>query len=157
MADSLIPFTRPTASQEFLKIFNRLCVALREPKDDTGVTQDVYFSALKDLPVAALRAAAESLAKETGRRFFPTSAEWRTAAEDANRKQLQAAVQPGRDEPWHFDCEDCEDTGWIRLHCGGNDTCGRRNRHQPHDYVIVCGCRATNRTYQRHHGPGATA
>lgn len=148
--------TRPTDA-EFLSIFNRLCVALREQQDDSGVTQGIYFDALKDLPIAALDEGAAALAKQGGRRFFPTTAEWREAAEVAHVQQLKAAVQPARDEPWHLECEHCEDTGWERFECTGDLTCGRRNKHFAHVYARACTCRPTNRTYQRHAHFGAGA
>ncbi len=146
----------PSSDAAFLRIFNRLLVALREPADDTGVTQGVYFDALKDLPLLALEAGAMALMKEPGRRFFPTTAEWRTAAERANVELLRDAVQPARDEPWHVDCEACEDTGWVQgLECPGSNLCGRTKPHAPHSYTRACPCRPMNRTYQRHHRFGA--
>ena len=142
---------------EFLKIFNRLCVALRESQDDSGVTQGVYFEALRDLSLPALEAGAQSLMKEPGRRFFPTTAEWRAEAERAQMQQLKQAVQPAREQPWRFDCTACEDTGWERFECTGDTSCGRQRRHEAHTYVRVCPCRATNRTWQRHQNFGSGA
>jgi hypothetical protein len=138
---------------EFLQVFNRLSVALREPADDTGVTQSTYFDALNDLTLESLQAGATTLMRETGRKFFPTTAEWRTAAVDAGgelaRKCL--ALPDGRSEPWHSECASCQDTGWVLdLECDGGDLCGRTKKHLPHSYTRGCGCRATNRTYQRH-------
>lgn len=150
---------KPPDEAQFLKVFNRLCVALREPADDSGITQGVYFDALKDLPLPAVDAGAVTLTREKGRRFFPTTAEWRTAAEEAQEAQLRKAVQPARSEPWRLECERCEDTGWILgLECDGGDYCGRRKVHAPHSFVRECPCRPTNRTYQRNKnfGGGAT-
>lgn len=169
--------------QEFSQVFNRLCVALRESIDDTGVTQGVYFDALSDLSASALAAGASVLSKEPGRRFFPTSAEWRTACLSAHVEEAKArlALPSARVEPWHHDCDACEDTGWVPQVCDGgaeawpeatSDTyrpqlrqtetprpisCGRRKTHQPHDYVVPCGCRPSNLTYQRHQRFGASA
>lgn len=148
---------RPPTDAQFLAVFNRLCVALREPQDDTGVTQGVYWDALRDLPLPALEAGANALMREPGRRFFPSTAEWRTAAEQAQRQQFKAAVQAPREEPWHLECAACEDTGWEHFHCPGDRSCGRMKPHGAHDYVRVCVCRPTNRTYQRHHHFGAGA
>ena len=147
--------TAETTNTAFLRVFNTLCVALREPQDDSGATQRVYFEALRDLPVAALEAGANLLMKEPGRRFFPTTAEWRTAAEKAQAQQWQAAIQPEPDRGWVLECAHCDDTGWELFRCTGNAECGRPNAHAPHDYVRICSCRATNRTYQRHHQGGA--
>ena len=143
---------------QFLAIFSRLCVALREPQDDTGISQMVYFEALKDLPEQSVHAGAHALSQESGRRFFPTTSEWRTAATAAQRADFQNALPPAREEPWHHDCIDCEDTGWVMgMTCPGDKTCGRPRQHQAHSYTIACPCRTTNRTYQRRHAAGHSA
>lgn len=150
MTATLVPFSRLT-EPEFLRVFNRLMLALGGREDDTGVTQDVYFEALKDLSLEALDAGALALMKEPGRKWFPTTAEWRTAATQAQDAALRQTLSH-RDEPWHLECEDCADTGWILgLTCAGDDTCGRKFHHLPHDYVKPCWCRETNRTYARKH------
>lgn len=144
---------------EFLQVFNRLCVALREPADDSGVTQGIYFDALKDLPLKAVEAGATALSRERGRKFFPTTAEWRSAAELALTEQLRHAVKPAREEPWRLECERCEDTGWVLpLECdgaGGVPGCGRSKRHGAHTWTYACPCRPTNRTYIRNRQFGA--
>lgn len=147
----------PSDDAGFLQVFNRLCVALREAQDDTGVTQGVYFEALKDLPIAALEGGASALMKEPGRRFFPTTAEWRTAAEKAQGQQFKQAVQvePGRE--WVTECLHCDDTGWERFECTGDRFCGRERKHAPHSFVRVCSCRPTNRTWARHQYAGGGA
>jgi hypothetical protein len=147
----------PTNEAEFLRVFNRLCVALREPPDDTGVTQQTYFELLHDLPIAALDAGATTLAREPGRRFFPTSAEWRTAAEQAQTQQLREALPAGRENPWVCECIGCDDTGWKYHRCPGSNVCGREFKHAAHDYVTVCPCRSSNRTFQRHQKFGSGA
>ena len=136
---------------DFLRIFNRLCVALREPQDDSGTTQVVYWQALSDLALEGLRGGAEALTKETGRRFFPTTAEWRTAAHHWEAKQGTGRLSvTGR--VWREECWQCGDTGWMRnLRCDGDAACGRTKAHLPHDYTIPCACRPTNSTYRRHH------
>ena len=153
MTLALIP-PRPT-DEQFVQVFNRLAVALREQQDDTGITLGVYYDALKDLPVAALEQGAAALMKEAGRRFFPTTAEWRAAAERAQMALLREAVQPARDAPWVHECERCADTGWRPHECDGSEQCGRHKAHAPHGYVSVCPCRPTNRTYTRHQQFGA--
>lgn len=153
--DTLLP--QAVTDAEFLQIFNRLCVALREPADDTGVTQSTYFEALRDLSMAALERGALALMKEPGRRFFPTTAEWRQAAAIAYESWLRDTIKPARAEPWHHECDSCEDSGWVYHECARTVPCGRNNMHASHFYVRVCPCRETNRTYQRNQLFGAGA
>ena len=156
MNTDLIP--APAQSAEFLAIYNRLCVGLREAPDDSGITQGIYWDALKDLPCAALETGAVALMREPGRRFFPTTAEWRQAAERAQITQLREAVRPARDAPWVHECHDCEDTGWRYHTCTETNPCLRTKAHaRPHDYVTPCPCRVSNRTYMRHQNFGAGA
>lgn len=158
MSPNLPTVQAPPDPRAFIAVFSRLCVALRESQDDTGITQQVYFEALKDVPVAALEAGADLLMREQGRRFFPTTAEWRTAAERARESQFRSAVGQARTDPWRHECHDCEDTGWVRgLTCPGDARCGRDRKHMPHDYTMACPCRPTNRTYQRHQVFGSGA
>lgn len=141
---------------EFMQTFNRLCVALREKESDAA-TMQVYYDALKDLPCAAVQAGARALQMEPGRKWFPTTGEWRLAAEKAALEQLKAAVQPAREEPWHMECEACDDTGWALFDCAGDRVCGRAEKHRAHTFVRVCSCRPMNRTYQRHQHFGSGA
>lgn len=153
---TLVP--RTANETEFLAIFNRLCVALRETQDDSGITQQVYWEALRDLPMLSIDQSAVALSRQTGRRFFPTTAEWRTEAENASAAHMRKVVPAARVDPWHHECRDCEDSGWVRgLTCDGGTTCGRTRKHMPHDYTMACPCRATNRTYLRHHMYGSGA
>lgn len=151
MTLALVP--RPATSAEFLTVYNRLSVALREPQDDSGITQGVYFDALKDVPLEALTAGAETLAREPGRRFFPTTAEWRTAAQAWRMSTFRAHETEVDRVEWRHECSGCEDTGFTFHECAGGQTgaCGRRRKHAAHSFVRVCPCRPTNRTYQRHH------
>lgn len=46
----------------------------------------------------------------------------------------------GRDEPWHYLCESCGDTG-LEIHdCPGDARCGRSRRHDPHTFGRPCFC-----------------
>lgn len=158
----IIPTRRQTDDAAFLSVFNRLAVALREPQDGSGITVGVYFDALRDLPQEAVLEAARALSREPGRKFFPTTAEWRDAALKAAgatlRKSLAEPTFQPRGEAWHHDCARCEDTGWEVGHtCPGDETCGRRGAHRPHTYTRACPCRATNPTYLRHHHVGGGA
>lgn len=157
MSDELARITQHGTDADFLKLYNRLCVAFRELPDDTGVTQEVYFSALRDLPLIALAKGADALMRDTSMRFFPRVTDWREKAEHAYRTSFEKAVQPSRDEAWHYECEACEDTGWNRYQCSGDSRCGRRFDHATHEYVTPCTCRPMNHTYQRHNTFGKTA
>lgn len=142
--------SRTSTDAEFVPVFNRLVVALREPADDSGATLEIYWDVLKDLPLAAIEAGAMALMRERGRRFFPTTAEWRQAAETAQMQLLREAVKPARDAAWQHDCTACEDTGWQYHDCDERQPCGRNFKHAAHRYVSICPCRPTNRTWARH-------
>lgn len=135
----------------FDQTFNRLAVALRETKTDVA-TKEVYYKALEEFDAPTVSQAALMLAQQPDRRFFPTTGEWTSATltvrANAARKLMEL---PARAEPWHFECSDCEDTGWSQHDCAGDATCGRQRQHAPHTYVRVCPCRPSNYTYQRHH------
>lgn len=66
---------------------------------------------------------------------------------------LRMLAAEHRGEPWRFDCDGCEDTGWVYHACPGDLPCGCPHEHDAHNVVTVCPCRATNPTYQRHHRP----
>lgn len=158
---SLFLLPKPGTDAEFLVVFNRLAVALREAQDETGLTQGVYFEALADLPLSALEAGAKALMQEPGRKWFPTTAEWRTAAEQAQMTQLRAAIAPAVDERASLHCRDCMDTGWVfdqgnPMMCPGDGTCRRHRTHAPHTYTRPCPCREHNPHYQqkKHFGAG---
>jgi hypothetical protein len=70
------------------------------------------------------------------------------------REALEAIRAFGRE--WKDECGACRDCGWEERRCypGTRNTCGRPNcdKDRPeHVYVIVCTCRASNRTWARHH------
>lgn len=148
---------RPQEPDEaFVIAFNRLAVALRLPDLDPAMI-GVYFAALSDLSAETLRAGADVLMSESGRRFFPTAGEWRAQAELARDRLVHATVVVlNADDPrgWVC-CPRCQDTGWVladdggALRCGGTSICGRTRAHLPHTYTEVCGCRASNVNWQR--------
>lgn len=157
MTTALALVERKADATQFLALFSRLCVGLRETQDDSGITQQVYWDALGDMPLPALEAGAQALMRESGRKWFPTTAEWRDAANTAYEQHLRQAVSGPRD-PWRHECATCEDSGWqTGLTCPGDATCGRPKRHLPHAYTVPCACRATNATYRRHHAFGGAA
>lgn len=145
--------TKARDSGEFGEIFAVLAIQLRWQDADEGSMQS-YFDALKDISDALLKRSAHQLANEPGRRFFPTTGEWREAAlrlEADDRRRVMSGVRD-----WKIECTACDDSGWEYHHCEGDKTCGRQHEHRPHNFVTVCPCRDTNRTYQRHHASEPT-
>ena len=137
----------------FVHAFNRLAVATRLPAAEADeAMQRIYWEGLEDLPLQAVADAAAGLEKSA--QWFPKVAEWREAAKPlaaaARVKLLAGSV---REEPWHHECELCEDQGWQIKHCFPEVSapCGVRKcrKTREHTYAVVCGCRETNRTYQR--------
>lgn len=61
-------------------------------------------------------------------------------ANDIVARALQEAWPKGREEPWHYLCEQCSDSGWQVHSCPGDASCGRTKAHQAHEYVIACWC-----------------
>jgi hypothetical protein len=55
---------------------------------------------------------------------------------------LRAAWPRGRQEPWRFNCEQCEDRGLVMSTCPGvaEATCGRERPHLAHDFGRPCWC-----------------
>lgn len=54
---------------------------------------------------------------------------------------LRSAWPKGRDEPWRYNCENCDDTGLVMRECGGDAMCGRRKKpHYAHTYGEPCWC-----------------
>lgn len=147
--------------QQFGAIFAKLALQLRWTDAD-AVTMRSYFEVMQELPQEAIEAGARVIAIRgvrddngaTQRKWFPTSAEWIQAAQEHQRDQARKrlALPAGRSEPWHYECVSCLDTGWVQdLECDGSSICGRDKPHAAHSYTKPCGCRATNRTFQRHH------
>lgn len=155
MTQALIGGTT-TNKATFAEVFRRLALSFNaEPSPDKA---EAYWAALQDLPLEALTDAVARLQREGGRKWFPTTGEWREAAEQALAQRLRQAVQPARDEPWHLECAGCEDTGWLRKECSSAPCiCGRPRRHAPHTFVVPCPCRPTNRTYTRTRAFGSGA
>lgn len=141
---------------QFSETFALLAVQLRATDTDEATIRG-YYEALKDSPLEAVQAGARAFSREPGRRFFPTTAEWIQVARDASVESLRKALPAARDEPWRYDCEPCSDTGWEPFRCAGDASCGRVKPHLAHDYVRICPCRATNKTWQRHQRFGSGA
>lgn len=140
---------KATTEKDFAEIFARMALQLRWlDADETAIRS--YYAALRDLPIEILHRSAAKLACEPGRKFFPTTGEWREVALMAQQDDLRAELAGPR-RTWVLECEQCEDTGWVYFICE-KDECGRYNPHiVPHNFVKPCVCRETNRTFQRHH------
>lgn len=136
-----------TDKLRFKQAFNRLAVATRLPADQADAAmQRIYFEGLQRFPVEAVEAAAGTLAESA--QWFPKLAEWCEAAELARNARALMLVSPDVRQ-WHAECGTCDDTGWESIPCSGDDQCGRSRPHTAHRYGVPCGCRLTNRTYQR--------
>lgn len=144
--------------KDFANVFGILAMQLRATDADEA-TMRAYYHALKDHSLESVQGSAVALAKEPGRRFFPTTAEWSDAAREARTTVFRDHLLTAREEPWKLECERCDDTGWAISSCSGDDFCGRKHKHMPHDFAKICPCRPTNRTWQRHQhvGRGASA
>lgn len=135
----------------FLQAFNRLAVALRLPAAEVDAPmKQIYFDALKDLPIAAVAGAVGGLAKTAGY-GFPRTSEWWAVADRVRVEQTLKALPPPREEPWRHECPHCCDCGWEYRECDGDRICGRSKTHAPHAFATPCSCRETNHTYARHH------
>lgn len=135
------------STEDFGEIFLTLARQLRCDADDDTIRS--YAEALHEFPIHVLRDSALSLAREPDRKFFPTTGEWRAAALTVTKdSRVRADAGP---HTWTIDCTACDDTGWERFECTGDTFCGRTKPHAAHTFVKICPCRATNRTYRRHH------
>lgn len=135
--------------QAFGRIFAKLAMQLRWADADEASARS-YYEVLAGFSESALAHSAARLSLEPGRQFFPTTAEWAAQARIEDARVLRQALPAAREEPWRYECEACEDTGWERFACSGQHDCGKRKTHPAHEYVRSCPCRPTNRTYQRH-------
>lgn len=133
----------------FAQCFNRLAVALRLPAGDgDAAMKQIYFDALGAYPIDAVEDAARLFARDA--QWFPKTSEWVAGSEQARSTRVLTKCLPvPRADPWKSECETCDDTGWEYLACDGSDQCGRTKAHAKHPYVVPCGCRGVNRTYQR--------
>lgn len=146
--------TRSTMTEkEFGVVMVKLAMQLGAQNVDVAVIKS-YYEALQDLSLDAVKAAAQILAREPGRRFMPETPIWRDTAREWQEQQLRAALPHVRQEPWHFECEICHDTGWQE-HLDGTafscpaEPCGRTKPHGEHTWTRPCHCRATNRSFLR--------
>lgn len=117
---------------EFSVIFGKLALQLRATDVDEPMIRS-YFEPLSDLPLESVRMAQEAFSRESGRKWFPTTAEWRERAQMADTEALRKALPPARTEPWKDECKDCSDTGFIHaLTCdGGAELWPEQREKQP--------------------------
>lgn len=141
---------------DFANVFGVLALQLRAGDTDEATVR-AYYEALKEFQLESIQRSAANLATEQDRRFFPTTAEWASAAQVARTQLLRANLLTAREQPWQFECLACEDTGWTLHQCEGDEICGRRHLHLAHSFAKPCFCRPTNATYQRHHQVGRTS
>jgi hypothetical protein len=152
---ALVPAKSTMTERDFGMVFSKLAIQLRWVDADVASVKS-YYEALKEFALPVMETTARAFATEAGRKFFPTTAEWYEAATAARARQFRDALE-ARPEPWHLECERCEDTGWAPHTCDGSNVCGRSTTHAAHPYVSVCPCRPTNRTFLRHQMSGSGA
>jgi cation transport regulator ChaB len=112
----------------------------------------VYYEALSDLPIEAVESAATHLQRHGGE-FFPSSATWHKQAELERDQYLRDHLEH-REEPWHYECDLCMDTGFEyhrgpRKHAPKPEWRTMGDPEQIIEWTCKCACRATNKTYQR--------
>lgn len=70
---------------------------------------------------------------------------------------LRSVWPSPRGETWHFECEQCRDTGFEAFVCPTRPCASQKVRPcgagvgYEHTYVVPCPCRAVNRTFKRRH------
>lgn len=133
-------------ASEFAVIFDRLASQLRWLNYEPDDTQS-FFEALRDLPPPLIRESAIRIGKESGRKYFPTTGEWREVVLKIEQELLRKQIGV---RTWTVECTACDDSGWIFQECP-DEPCQRTKPHYPHTYATECFCRPTNRTFQRHH------
>lgn len=146
---STITQSSTMTEREFGTIFAILAMQLRWVDADEMAVRS-YYEALRDVPIEACKVSAQTFAREPGRKFFPTTAEWIEAAGHASTETLRKALPAARTEPWKSECVHCDDSGFEHYDCPGDVTCGRKFQHVAHHYVRICPCRPTNHTWLRH-------
>jgi hypothetical protein len=119
--------------QEFTNIFALLAVQLRQTDAD-GALMRGYREGLQDLEPELLKAAAERLGRTA--EWFPTTSEWRTAAEAIRRERIETQREHLRKAPRPF-CSVCDDTSWEAVDAVEQGRPVRR--------VKPCRCRAQRR------------
>ena len=142
----------PDDAVVFVQAFNRLAVATRlSTTEADDAMQQIYFEGLEDLPLSAIVDAARKIEQKA--QWFPKVAEWREAAKPFALSCRLKALGGAREEPWHHECQQCEDTGWWVRRCFPevSAVCGMRSCRKAveHTYAVACPCRTTNRTYLR--------
>lgn len=144
--------TYPDDAHAFKQAFNRLAVATRLPADQADkAMQRIYFEGLEDLSLEAVTLAAQEIGLKSS--WFPKLAEWREAAKLHEQVIRLRSLPAPREEPWHHECPQCEDSGFVIKRCFPDhpQPCGvqRCKKKREHTYAVRCGCVETNRTYER--------
>jgi hypothetical protein len=117
----------------FRKIFRSLVIRL-PPRHLERDAVDEYWVVLQTIPLDVLRQSALTLSQTNT--YFPSTGEWFQAAHEVQlAARVALAAEPA--DPSIVECEQCSDTGWVYV-----DQADRPS-------VVACGCRTTNRTYQR--------
>lgn len=142
--------THAVEKQAFAQCFNRLAKAKRA-KDIDAADLQIYYEALKALPLWAIEEAANELQRTTTY-GFPTTDVWYQQADAEVQRRLRETLAHGRE--WKEVCQGCHDSGWKEYECRhlhrcGRPYCDRMGEKHAHSYFSACPCREHNPTYQR--------
>jgi hypothetical protein len=158
---------------DFATVIGTLAVATGKELDNETV--DVYFAALKDVPLETLQAATGRLVNSS--RFFPSVGEIRASCDRVRAgKAFTTFIPPALpsgalrdDDPrlWYA-CTTCQDSGWASHWCPGSvnaqpkdhevfqsirpcgsHACARFGKQgYGHEFMVRCGCYHANRVIQ---------
>jgi hypothetical protein len=108
-----------TSPRDFAVVLSKLSMQLRALDVDEATIR-AYHEVLGQHSLDALRTTAAAYAADPGRKWLPTTGEWTEALQACEEQVVRKRLTGVRLEPWHVDCPDCEDTGWVYgLTCDG--------------------------------------
>lgn len=130
-----------TDRPEFMRMLGTVAVTLGVEVDEP--TLELYYRALRDVPIALLRRASVDLARTS--RFMPKPAEFRIAVDKILDKRGQAALHgatqaqlPG--DVGEFRCEACGNTGFVSIEkpCDRGEKCAKLKPGHTHTFATRC-------------------
>lgn len=135
----------PTPRQLFATMMLSLATATRAEIDEP--TTELYWRALRDVPLQLLREAAVELAATA--KFMPKPSEWReTVDELLDRRDRLKAIDQGRTqlqlpgEVGVYECPDCRNTGFVNEDrpCTKEWRCRQFKEGETHTHTFAVRC-----------------